>query len=347
LYEFNNPGADSQYMTVGTVTVCTHVDGIPGLQDDSTGTFYNAKRECVGYSPMDNNGKSMMRLIAGGFEVHNDTPSLTKGGNVCVYSMPNDHIKRQVVVRGSLANGLGTTSVMRTPPTSPTEAALLGDARNWEAAEGCYVPIRLHLEDDTSFHPYETDILSMRYNDEPLALSGTWFSTALSATFDTEEPSKAYASYNDIPWRKAPIETTGAYFSGLDETTVLTLDLRFIVEIAPTHANTAMVSMASPSAPYDPKALACYTNCQMSLPPGVPVRFNDKGKWWQMVLKAVNAIDTIATPLALASGQPELAAITNAVNSGLKGIEALKNSSTNKKNDSRYQSPNNQLRKRK
>jgi hypothetical protein len=113
--------------------------------------------------------------------------------------------------------------------------------------------------------------------------------------------------------RHASLQTTGAYFSGLSPETVLTLDILFIVEVAPTSANPAMLSMVSKTAPYDPIAMRLYCNMLQNLPPGVPVHENAKGDWWRTVLTTATKVAKIAAPVVALSGHPVAAgAITAA-----------------------------------
>jgi hypothetical protein len=132
------------------------------------------------------------------------------------------------------------------------------------------------------------------------------------------------AEFQSNGWLEAPIETTGAFFSGLSQETVLTLDIRWFTEVAPTSANTAMLSMCSPSAHYDPRALECYTNCLLTLPPGVPVGMNEKGDFWRMAVKAAKKATEIASPFMAVLG-PEAAALTAAAETGLTVVDNVLN----------------------
>jgi len=96
--------------------------------------------------------------------------------------------------------------------------------------------------------------------------------------------------------------------------------MRFIIEVAPTSANTAMLSMTSPSARFDPTALACYTNCVLQLPPGVPSAMNEKGDFWRMVLKTARAVAPAITPVVSSIG-PQAALAMQLANTTLKNTE--------------------------
>jgi hypothetical protein len=102
----------------------------------------------------------------------------------------------------------------------------------------------------------------------------------------------------DTPVRVTNHNTVGAYFTGLGPETVLTLDIRFIVEIAPTPNNQTLISLASPSAAFDPIALEMYTKAVAELPPGVMVKFNGSGKWWEIVKNVLSK----ASPLVANMG---------------------------------------------
>jgi hypothetical protein len=261
---------------------------------------------CSAYSGTDDgNNNSMSRLVAGGFEVHNDTAALHAQGSVTVFTAPNEWSYPYLAENRNLSaqdEHFGMFITARSPPTTPSEAASLPNSRTWKAVDGALVPFRLDIESkDMNMRPSTNVTPDIRYNDnanhEYTSCGGVRLQREDHETFE-----KVHWDGNHVPVRMAALETSGAYFSGLSEETVLTLDMRFFLEVAPTAANQALVSMATPSASHDRMALDCYADCLEMLPPGVPVHMNAAGDWWRMVSKVASALTPALTQLHPAAG---------------------------------------------
>ncbi|APG76182.1 hypothetical protein 1 [Beihai tombus-like virus 17] len=303
---------DGQAGEIGTITVITHGDagGLNGYDNLSypanvaQATDFGAiTREFKAFSLDDDNDKTMKKLVAGGFEVHNDTAALYKQGSVTVYSS-GQGTQRE----GALLRNADTSTVYhhqhlrksRQPPGSKAEAGSMPDSRTFEAADGCYVPIR--LGDDTHYS---------------IASRTTYLTESVDSSLVTTRPAgyvitpfAATAGYSEdyqANHRPLDIETTGAYFSGLSPETTLTLTIKFIIELCPTSSNQAMLYMASPTAMYCPRAIELYHQMIRSLPPGVPVSFNDKGDWFRMATKVMADVAPLVSPF-LSALNPTLGA---------------------------------------
>lgn len=437
-----------QDVEVGMLNVRTQPTGQPSFPTDAFPIIAN--QETNAYSPTDGNDTSEIRLIAGGFEVHNDTADLYKNGSVTCYSQLNGWSDSTLKLVGPSA-GSGLVQTARQPPANRSDATQLIDARTWEARQGCYVPFRLDLESGHGFQPRSNSVPVLKqqesgngdtwktcavaegiggpstslttadiivcpplgsldvFNDDFTVLSNgpvnviNFSCSMLSQTGPTSVVSfkilvdgddlvdrpfhtsafeksrstpsitfshvvtKKYHTYRvkmtntgalenavlgpDSPpsvypealtqlslinpspieqlaggnWMKSNIETTGAYFSGLSPETVLTLDYRFITELAPTTANPSMLAMCSPSPPYDPRALDCYSHCINKVPPGVPVGMNAKGDYWRMVLKAAATVAPYAAPYATLAG-PTAGLVANLSNQVLQTVNKKVNS---------------------
>lgn len=334
-------------LNVGTVVVSSyndghHVGGGPNLitafpQNGISGPHTEDADYATmqSYSYTDDDHSSMSRLIGGGFEIHNDTASLTAQGNVTCYTQPQEVSMPYLVELGSNEvdsdTKIGLGRVFRTPPTTPSEAASLVNSHSWTAKQGCLVPFRLDLNSrDADFTPATTNHAVMRYADHQGSQSSGLVSRSLG-----------HLSYEKVHYatpvgnnRFCGIETSGAFFSGLSPETVLTLDIRFLVEVAPTFANASLVSLASPSAPFDPAALACYAHCVAGLPAGVPVAMNAKGDWWRMVNKVARNIAPVISTI-----NPKVGAIVASTAAASTAVEKAVNSKAGKKSK-----PNNKFR---
>lgn len=326
----------SAILQMGNINVARMQSGNPTYVQDSFATWDDTSTAITAYSPTDGNKASQLRLIGGGFEVHNDTADLYKNGSVTCYSSSNDWSDTSIAMIGDGGGGgnlLCSAQRARYPPVLATDAALYTDARTWSAKDGCYVPLRLDLDSGaTKFKPRCTGLPVFQDRENGTEDSKTGKMVPLYKLVDVYNVTDSVAGigYQTIAvlngngtaesktngWLQAPIETTGAFFSGLSQETVLTLDIRWMTEIAPTSANPAMLSMCSPSSHYDPRALECYTNCLLKLPPGVPVTMNEKGDFWRMAVKSARSAMSFATPL-LASFGPTAAAGVTLADAGL------------------------------
>jgi len=293
---------------LGTISVITHGDDPTGQDNTSypvstASTYGSNSREFRTVSMDDAGERSMKKVIAGGFEVHNDTAELYKQGSVTVYqnaqaTYDNGVGEWRLLSASSLY--LNSTKACRSPPPSREAAAELPSSRTWEASKGCYVPIR--LAPDTTYQPGTSHQFLTRDSDQLITSeSVAGYMQTYTSTADTFSDWK-------LGHRPAAIETTGAYFSGLSPETVLTVTTKLIIESAPTNANPTLLFSATPTPDYDPKILALYYQTIRHLPPGVEVSMNAKGDWFRMVMKAANVGIPAILPFLASAPQAALAA---------------------------------------
>lgn len=292
-------GGSAAAPSLGTVTVNKVASGSPTwphpnpvIGQQSMDWTDAVTFESNSYDAIDpRSATSMARLVAGGFEVHNDTSELYKQGASTTYTMPQSTFFAvqgfQVVGDGQ---GFGEFATFRMPPTTLEDAALIPNSVAMSAAQGVLAPFVM----DVSHNPFELNqprLPAAAYKDAALVTVPTEAgelpsnTVVMSNTFNDGAGGLRPSDY-----RTAHIETTGYYASGLSSQTVLTLDLTFVVELRPTPANPTLLSLASPSCPFDAAALAAYTSIRKSLPPGVPVDMNDKGDWFRMIAKVAREI---------------------------------------------------------
>lgn len=269
---------------MGTLCINSGVSGGVLVPDSPAWVAPTAFRS-IGRSPTDfGNSFSMMRLVGGGFEVHNNTEELHKKGSVTVYTQPQSLQLGQglVAVEGDARQLFSNWFSGRCPPQTIAQAVSNTNARTWEAKEGCYVPFRLQA--DRGDYALATSIPVVFPTVDNSADYGSTYGGMITELDIVAAAAPADAFLRaDTPVRITNHNTVGAYFTGLGPETVLTLDIRFIVEIAPTPNNQTLISLASPSAAFDPVALELYTKAVAELPPGVMVKFNGNGKWWETV----------------------------------------------------------------
>ena len=291
--KFAEGNDEGQTGVLGTYSIISHGDNVgTSYPNSSTPAFYNDTRQFQAVSIDDVGDSSLKKLIAGGFEVHNDTAALYKQGSVTVYQSSQHEYRMGMGTWRYLsadATRASTVVACRQPPRTRTEAASLPTSRTWEAAKGCYVPSRLGTA--TEYKPGTFDQFRTRYFD--VVDDDTNGGYMQVASTGGEDP--ALIDYQ-LAHRSSSIETTGAYFSGLSPETVLTLTIKMVIESAPTPANPALLYSASPTPDYDPRIIALYHQTIRHLPPGVEVSFNAKGDWFRMVMKAANAAAPVALP---------------------------------------------------
>jgi hypothetical protein len=247
--------------------------------------------------PTDLDDQVPCRIVAGGFEVHNTTPSLHAGGSVMVRSTGSSRSIVQLWDATDLSSTVA--NIIKGPVNFPRRAAADPQARIWSAKEGCYVPFRLTL-DNTDFH----------YPSANTKVIYTGFGASENDAWTTDSDFNAnFTSFNKYPVREGNIEVSSAHFTGLPYETTLEVTVKVIVEFSPT-TKLSELALTTPACPYDPKALTEYRNAISDLPPGVKVNMNAKGDWWKMIKKAVQ----YATPLASTILGPEGAVLAKGLN---------------------------------
>lgn len=359
-----NPNSFVSDIGIGTVSIVTCASGSDTyptqeafnpsgqMPYNPAGTHEFFRLDAVNPGP-----SAQAKLIAGGFEVHNDTADLYKQGNLTVYSSPqsrNPTALRQLTLSETIV--FANVDVYRSPPGNKTEAVLLPNSRTWTAEQGCMVPFILDT-DHSSFSQSTNTLPLFRHEEES-------YPTSFEAYPGTGQSRPSEVGFTAVPWsptgtaanlvsnnyKPASIVSTGAYFSGLSPETVLTLDVRFYVELRPTAANETLTSLASPTAPYDRLALDMYAELRGTMPVGVPVAMNAHGDWWRMATKQMADVALAASPL-LTVMSPTAGAVSALVGTTARGANQILSSRPRPPTPARKQSqkqakssPNNTMR---
>jgi len=79
---------------------------------------------------------------------------------------------------------------------------------------------------------------------------------------------------------RIPYNSKIAYFSGLSDTSTLNVNYNVWLERCPTQKDADLITMATPSAKYDPMALEIYALIMTEMPIGVFVKENGLGDWF-------------------------------------------------------------------
>jgi len=218
------------------------------------------------------------------FEVHNVTPKLTVGGSVAVYEQSSDitgygcAIQNDTVM--SIANDYINCSPL--PPNEIDDVLLLPKSKQWNAEYGCYVVAKCD-PDDNKFQKANMSARGFTVSDPTLAANsyGLFYVGAPFARYGVTTYGRPNATF-PINWN-----VSGAYFTGLPNSTVLQITTKVIVESVPTSENQQLVVLSRPPAMYDENFFRLYKQVAIALPPGVMVSENAKGEWWKRILGAV------------------------------------------------------------
>lgn len=253
---------------------------------------------------------SLTRIIAGGFEVSNDTAELYKDGHVVSYSTPSLRSRDYATNFDSNSDPERQDTplfVCRGHPVTTEEARAIKNAVSWKAADGCYTPFRIdvvnnHFE-QASYIPYYFE--SSRVATET---NNLFVGTDRTIT----------AAYRGQVTKYAALDNVGSIFTGLNYETTMTVNSRIITETAPVNS-IALLSYNPSYTPSDAMSIAMYREALSHLPPSVTYAENANASFWS---KALNVVSKVATPIGMLLGQPAIGgAVAAASGAAAKALE--------------------------
>jgi hypothetical protein len=258
------------------------------------------------------------RIIGCGIECIDVTNELHKQGQVGVYRLAEPQNERYAFQYGGSATSSGPVAeIVRTFPTNFKNLMLIPGSRQWEAKDGCMIVVPFHSEDNPARIP--------NYVQQIIPYDGTvedhisWSSTsgnlgqnvglvgvpAITDLFGTAQWPATHIQ--SVPaFFTTPQHQCGAIFSGLDVSAQIATTVIYYIEEFPGFAQSDLLTLATPSSSYDPVAMELLTHSFLTLPVGVPAGMNGLGDWFAM---AVRAAGSVIAPVALALGQPHIAAL--------------------------------------
>lgn len=270
-----------------TSTVNTRLGTVNAITVAAGGDLFNyAAIATAKYSGVNVSTDVDCRIIGLGIEVINTTAEMYKQGTVTAYQMPNrpetancyydDEKKIEAIeVRADVSS-----TYVRAPPITSATAIKFPNALQWEAKEGAYMVVGLD-SDNNGFH---RAIPSQMLICGAVGGSGCGSTIALVHT-DHAKP------YNILPCN---INTGGIMLTGLSNSTTLTVKYKLYVELAPgpLHAD---VTLATPSAALDYKALELYSQITQRMPVATMSKNNANGDWFKAILRTIrNVLDPVA-----------------------------------------------------
>jgi hypothetical protein len=95
-----------------------------------------------------------------------------------------------------------------------------------------------------------------------------------------------------------PFSTKGIILEGLHPESVVTINLRVLMERVPTLSETDLVVLATPSPTYDELAWRFYSEAIRTMPIAVPLNENFTGGWFKGVAKSIGKGVKAVAPVA-------------------------------------------------
>lgn len=258
---------------------------------------------------------AIYRVVYSGFEVVNTTASLNSQGACTVYEYGHNYAPmctQDASVPGQAQQyGHSMANYFRSPPNNLAMAKVMPGAETWEARKGCYNVAKFQdmnpftavgrnewvWQQNSSMRGQDSGYLTPSFDNIGNFSAGSICSNGLGLDQGIEDAPFAFPEGVTAGHHFSRMTTTGAYFTGLSNSTTLTITWRVGIERLPAANNPQMLALSSPSAPYDPDALALYALICTRLPPGCPQNYNDMGKWFRMISSVARDVIPTAFPL--------------------------------------------------
>lgn len=237
------------------------------------------------------------RVISKGFEIHNTTPLLQVGGSVIAYRDASTMGYEPRGVATILSATAGTPDIAKqhvypryplpAVPTTAAEALLLPDSRQWEAKDGVYCVATMNQQEND---PYQDAVGIASFHDPSQASTSDWTS------WENNNSTNGLPSVNQN-LHPSPFFVSGAYFTGLPNTTNLTITAIWVVERFIDNPNSQLITMSQPSPHYDPVSLELYARTSAKLPVGTKVKNNADGDWIKDIADTLSLFGVPGMPL--------------------------------------------------
>lgn len=257
------------------------------------------------------------RVIGAAFEITNTTAEMYKQGMITAYKMPQNggitNLPLQTVGPASLAQL--TAMQYRTPPATASQAMLLGGSRQWAAKDGAYVVMSQSCVENPIVPQVRVNAIFAP--DASIDMGDPVLVETMNAIESAANAPPALSHFAPPKVKLVPFNTSGVFLTGLSNQTTLRVTMKVYIEKAPTFTEPDLAVLATPSAPYDDRALKLYSAMWGQLPIGVPVGENGFGDWWKRIMKVVSAV---AAPLGLATGNPAVGTAISAASGALSTV---------------------------
>lgn len=217
-------------------------------------------------------------------------PVTSQSGATYTYAYDRAAFEKERSARSSsqtyVDSGTATFIDFPPPPSTPAAAMLLYGSRQWHAGEGNYSVATFNNENNPACGD---EFINPIFQTGPL--SGTRTAVYPSTTLYTDPGGSIIPA--PPPMYIAPMNMSGAYYTGLSLQTTLAITVHWYVEVFPD-ISSPLVTLARPSPSYDPAALSLYSMLLADLPVGVMVKDNGLGDWFA---SAVSKVASVASPI--------------------------------------------------
>lgn len=217
------------------------------------------------------------RVIGVGFEAHNITAELNKQGAVTVFAQQQSRDPFTVLNTNAAATAISdsySANWLQLSPTSAANAMLLQGSKTWDASQGAYVVCTQNNMDNPP---------CMASWINPIGVSNidAAYPAVTGATVYVTNSGQASGSFNSPLMNMVlPYNSKGMYFTNLSPTTVIQVNVNYIIERFPSEIDGDLTVLATPSCEYDPIAIEAYARIIRIMPVGVPVGENGFGDWF-------------------------------------------------------------------
>jgi hypothetical protein len=238
------------------------------------------------------------RLLGLGIEVHDVTADIYKQGTLTICEVPQSLAETQTLtVRPQTIAGVtyAQTSVeavdIRRFPVGLDTMTSYPKSLQWDAKEGCYCVSRFDSPDnDPRYAEYRipwVNSSASALTDRPATLN-----TAAKLIGQYAGGSVNGDNLVFTPNVFSPLDSKCIYLSGLNANSTFTVTVSYALECFPD-LSSDLITLASSSSAFDPKALALISLVMKELPIGCPVADNPGGEWFW---------DTLETALPYLTG---------------------------------------------
>jgi len=313
-------------VSVGGIQVIAAAQGVPCdiTEPNVAATFSNTSHTIPATYLAGNS-----RCIGMAMEIVNTTSELNKQGLVTMYRVPipqNDDSTTMNLANnaasGNTSTNLGSASCMYVPapPLSIAGAQLFAGTRAWDAAKGSYAAAAFNTPDVPAqgINFVQPIVYTTQQTDADVLFAHMTQTTVGGITTST------IAGVPPVYWTET--DMSGSYFTGLSNSTTLTVNYIVYIERFPTQDDLDLIVSAHQSPAYDVKALELYSEIAQSLPVAVTFDENGWGDLWSTITSAAStALDVarkyVAPVISYFGG-----ARGQAVAAGIEGVGAIKDS---------------------
>lgn len=299
-----------------------------------SGSSINVVRQALGPASPSLTGRQLdrTRFVSMGFELHNTTPELYKGGSVTCFrsnaSETNFNGSFSLIpLTGAASFSNYSSYSLGDIPITDNAMSSIANVRTWEAAEGAYC-VALPPADNRFGQPVDNNVLGTEYFDFASEILHTGYATP---NFDQT----GVAADNFISASKLNnVGLLSSKYKNADQT--FTLDYRMILETE-TIGGSPLIAFTMPPPQRDKTFLALYAEMLSRIPVAVPVDQNDMGEWFRKIIKIANTVLPLIAPvlpgpakaIALAA-TPALGIVNNVLQARHKKTKEKKKNSSDR-----------------